>query len=156
MQRGDILLYSGRAPGSLLIRWATRSPWSHAAWVTAPGRVLESTSRGVAERSAARYRGRGLVVRPRWRLEAVLAALARAEQKVGEEYDWVGLGSLALVVLLSRPGSMRVRQVCDRWWCSELIARPLADQGFEVRPDPLTVVPGDFWPHPRMELVERW
>ena len=156
MRRGDILLFSGRAPGSLLIRWATRSAWSHAAWVTAPGQVLESTSRGVDVRSASRYRGRCAVVRPRWDYARVLVALERAEGQVGREYDWIGLGSLALIVLLGRQDGARVRQACDRWWCSELIARPLADEGLEVRPDPRSVVPADLWPHPAMELVGRW
>lgn len=131
-----ILLFRGRGIISRLIRWQTRSRYSHAAFLLPDGRILEA------------WQGSGVRVAhvPDWcdidvfAVEGVdrlqwSAVLGFARAQIGKGYDYRGVFRF-----LSR------RRTPDngRWFCSELVFASLAKAGVDLLrdTDPAEVSPG--------------
>ncbi|WP_290906247.1 YiiX/YebB-like N1pC/P60 family cysteine hydrolase [Aquabacterium sp.] len=100
--------------GSLALRTALWSSWSHCGIVTPELTVIEASAfHGVVERpwadfiaDVSRY-----ALKPLW-VPDEAAAIAFARAQVGKRYDWPGVIGIAL---------RRDWQERDSWFCSELI-----------------------------------
>ncbi len=120
----SILLFKGRGFISRLIRWQTRSQYSHAAIMLPCGRVLEA------------WQGEGVRIKwlrdwcdvDRFRVtdmteEQWETAIAFARAQIGKKYDYRGVWRF-----LSRRKPARD----DRWFCSELVFASLAAAGVKL------------------------
>ena len=111
-----VLQFSREATlGSAIIRWNTRSPWSHVDIVQPDGRLLgarleggvQSRPAGYAHFTATEHYGIPLTDAS----TELFHALAR--QQIGKAYDWSAILGLAFYRNWHDPG---------RWFCSELVA----------------------------------
>jgi uncharacterized protein YycO len=143
-----VLLFHGRGAISALIRWQTRSRYSHAALRLRDGRIVEAWQGcGVRIRELPAgpgieaYRVRGLSA-SRWD-----TALRYACAQVGAGYDYWGV-----VRFISRrrlPANLR-------WFCSELVFSSLQSVGVTLltRIDASEVSPGMLALSPRLKRIE--
>lgn len=103
-----------RHPGSLLLRVALWSSWSHCAIVDGD-QVIEAAATGgvrvrpLADLVAESSRTQLLEIPTR----DPASVIAAARSQVGKPYDWLGVVGI---------GFRRRWQDADRWFCSELIA----------------------------------
>ena len=119
-----VLLYRGTGPTSRLIRFQTRSPYSHAAMMMDDGTVIEARMRGGVKHVATpwtRHRKNTPVevyaIKGDFDEEKVESFLL---SQLGKKYDW-----LSVLRFVSR----RKAPADDRWFCSELILAALLDGG---------------------------
>lgn len=120
-ENSRVLLYRGRGLVSSLIRWQTRSPYTHAAILMPDGRVIESREgKGVQIVEAPKvgeaeaYRVIGMTPE-RWR-----HAIVKAQHELGSGYDWKGV----LQFVSRREGGD-----AHRWFCSEFVYHVLHVSG---------------------------
>jgi hypothetical protein len=175
---GDVLLCSVNEPLSRLIRWATDSPWSHAALAfrlpdidrvivlecverlgvrAAPlSRFITRTSHGVTP-----YPGRILLARHQG-----LAAKSRqkplrhmaefAFDRLGERFSHAEMAKIALRIALGRfhvktPPSLGPH---DEFICSEYVARCFETMGLKIPWDGYGfIAPADIARDPRLEPI---
>jgi uncharacterized protein YycO len=124
-----IALYRGSGLISTAIRWQTRGPYSHAAWMRRDGSVIEAWHLGGVMHNASPFtlhgedahvdlfELKGLTGRQRDAVETFL------QNQVGSGYDWFG-------VIRFMSGVNRNNEA--RWFCSELVAEALQFAGRPV------------------------
>lgn len=135
LDRCRVLLFRGRGVISALVRWQTRSVYSHCAIQLPDGRILESwQGSGVQVRRLADWAGV-----ERFRVAGITAtqwgrAVSFAEAQVGAGYDYISV--LRFVSRRHAPDN-------GRWFCSELVAAALQVAGVQLlaRVDPAEVSP---------------
>ena len=122
--RPAILLFRGKGLMSALIRWQTRSKYSHAALLTREGTVIEAWQfAGVREIELKSWEGvdafdvEGLFNKD-WD-----NVIDFARSKIGCKYDW-----LAIARFISRRSGIRN----DRWFCSELVFAAFLRSGIRL------------------------
>lgn len=119
-----ILLFRGRGVISTLIRWQTRSGYSHAALLLPDGQILESwQGAGVRMRTLADWSnvdcfGVEGVTTEQWR-----QAVEFAKAQIGAGYDYV-----SVMRFISR----RNAPENGRWFCSELVFAALLFAGVKL------------------------
>jgi hypothetical protein len=175
---GDILLCSAHDPFSRLIRWATRSPWSHVGiayrmeeidrvmvleCVAKLGVRVVPLSSFIARTSNGTepYPGRILLARHRG-----MAAKSRARplkkmaefgfDRMGDRFSQAEMAKIVLRIALGRL-DVRLHRALgpkDEFICSEFVARCLQTVGLEIPWDGLGfVAPADFACAPRIDAV---
>lgn len=116
-----ILLFRGRGLISRLIRWQTRSVYSHAAIMTRAGTIIEAWHRGgVREKNLSDYRDIDFFVVPDMSPEQWDRAIAFARGQLGKRYDYLGV-----IRFVTRRRHLSSR----RMFCSELVFAALAAAG---------------------------
>jgi uncharacterized protein YycO len=139
LRTGDVLLFRGRGPMSMLIRYLTHSPYSHVALVFRfEGRVycLEAVGVGVRlclmSEALERYHG-GIdhFDVPGATEEQRHGALSYAFQQLGKLYDRPGLWRFLFAILFGRKPRVREDQA---WFCSELVASAYRKHGLALVP----------------------
>jgi hypothetical protein len=175
---GDILLCSARDPGSRLIRWATRSPWSHVAIafrVDEVKRVLvlecvqsigvravplsdfiSRTSSGTRP-----YPGRILLARhadlPVHADHAVKRAMSRfAFGRLGDKFSNLETAKIGLRIAFGRLGRVMPRRLepDDEYICSEYVAKCFEHVGVPITWDGRGfIAPADIAADPRVVAV---
>ena len=136
LERCRVLLYRGRGVMSALIRWQTRSVYSHAALLLPDGRVIESwQGAGVRVKEVTDWRDIDMFEVPVMTAGQWRRALHHAGCQLGAGYDY-----WAIVRFVSR---VRVPQN-GRWFCSELVFAALEAAGVRLldRIDAWAVSPG--------------
>lgn len=100
--------------GSVLLRAALWSAWSHCALIDGDEVIEAAAFHGVRARPLAELLAESseheIVEVPARQPEAVIAA---ARSQIGKPYDWLGVVGIGL---------RRRWQDADRWFCSELVA----------------------------------
>lgn len=119
----QVVFSRNHTPGSILLRAALWSPWSHCALVDGDTVIEAAAFRGVRERPLHDFMADATKA-------AVLslpgdpgAVIAAARSQLGKPYDWLGVAGI---------GFRRRWQDEDAWFCSELVA-----WAFEVAGAPL-------------------
>lgn len=115
-----ILLFRGRGVISTLIRWQTRGPYSHAAFLLPDGRVLESwQGKGVRLRAPLTdWEGADAYYIPGMTDEQWEIAIDYALDQIGKKYDY-----WAIIRFISRHNMPKN----DNWFCSELVFDSLSE-----------------------------
>lgn len=122
----NVLLYHEHGLIDSLIRWQTRSIYSHAALATDEGTIIESVpGAGVRERertdrdntAADAFEVRGMGPAD-W-----AKAINFARKEIGCGYDYLGVARFI---------SRREDSDNNRWFCSELVFAALHEAGFSV------------------------
>lgn len=125
-------------PGSLLLRVALWSSWSHCAIVDGDQVIEAAALGGVRARPLADLvaeSSRTAVLEIPARDPASVIAAARSQ--VGKPYDWMGVIGI---------GVRRRWQDNDRWFCSELIAWAFERSGWPLfRGQPWRITPRDLY-----------
>jgi uncharacterized protein YycO len=143
-----VLLFRGRGLASTLIRWQTRSPYSHAALRLPDGRIIESwQTAGVRIQTLADWQGIDIFAVRGMGPSHWYVALNYATAQIGFSYDWL---SVARFVTRRRTGADH------RWFCSELVFASLAYAGVRLleRIDPAAVSPGHLALSPLLVQLE--
>jgi uncharacterized protein YycO len=125
-----VALYKGRSWTSKLIRWFTRSEYSHAAWVEKSGKTWESWEPGGVRTVPSPLVGHDprtpidfFFVQGMDELSAQIVSDFFAKH-LGKPYDFWGV-----IGFISR----RSRQVGDpRWFCSEILIEALRAGGINI------------------------
>ncbi len=139
---GDILLFHNARGANNLIGWLTGSPFYHVGIYAGDEMVVEARTEGVVH-DTLRDRERDYVALPAPNGSGA-AALAWAKTQIGDAYDNLDLGVIALEKVFktlrlnyTRPG---------HYTCGEFVARAFETAGQRLFPDCDTaaVVPGDF------------
>ena len=131
---GDVLLVEGTSVFDKLIRWATNSPYNHAAIVaTDCVSVIEAQTPVALRIPASFYAGRADV----WRLmpfapKVALVAAARAERFVGQPYGWQEVIGSGLWDVAHVP----IRYKLRTFDCSGLVVQSYADAGLMLSRHP--------------------
>ena len=119
-----ILLFKGRGLVSWLIRWQTRSEYSHSALMLHDGSIIEAwMTKGVRQHWLNDWCDIDVfdvhgITQEQWQ-----AAIGYARAQIGKPYDW-----LAIIRFLSR-----FRQPDDeRWFCSELVFKAMEVAGVKL------------------------
>lgn len=116
----QVLFTRSHAPGSVLLRTALWSPWSHCAIVDGDEAIEAAAFGGVRARPLsdmlAHATKAAMIVLP-GEPEKVIAA---ARSQIGKPYDWAGVLGF---------GFRRRWQDDDAWFCSELVAWAFAEAG---------------------------
>jgi hypothetical protein len=142
-----VLLFRGRGILSSLIRWQTRSAYSHAAIHLGDGAIIESWQGAGVRRTWLRdwsnvtqFGVRGMTG-AQWR-----RAIDFAEAEIGAGYDYLGV-----VRFVSR----RRLPLNERWFCSELVFAALEAAGVRLleRTEAAEVSPGMLALSPYLEEV---
>ena len=123
-----ILLYQGVSILSRLIRWQTRSEYSHAAIELFNGEVIESWRKGVTlGHDFGSNHTRGTVVD---RFEVIgmssfqqLKASEFCKTQLGKKYDLAGVARFV---------TRRDEPADDKWFCSELVCAACEHAGFPL------------------------
>lgn len=124
LARCRVLLFRGRGLLSAVIRWQSRSRYSHAAILLPDGSIVESwPGRGVRVTTLADWDGverfRVIGMTPEgWR-----RAIGFACGEIGCGYDWLGV--LRFVSRRRMPSN-------SLWFCSELVAAAVAEGGVKL------------------------
>jgi len=177
VQNGDLLLCSATDPFSRLIRWSTRTPWSHIAIayrITSLDRVMvleavekigvrtvplstfiSKTSSGVSP-----YPGQILLARDQ-RFEGLDDKKKRAMYdfafaRLGDRFAPGEITSIATRLVLGRIARKMPRMLGpkDEFICSEYVARCYAKAGLKVPWDGLGfIAPGDFALAPDVQAI---
>lgn len=124
MSRVTVIFTRKHHIGSVLLRWWMHSRFSHCAFVTPEGTVIEAAAGGVKERLLEDF------IREQSKMELIqipcedpdkVLALARAQ--VGKGYDWWGILGFWFRRKLQRD---------DAFVCSELIAWCFQEAGYPL------------------------
>ena len=130
LRPGDVIFSTERAKESFVIRWFTRSPYSHAAIYLGDGLYAEAVDVGVRARSVTTVvKERLKFIRLKGGPSAEVASKAAAERVNRYLFLEYGLGS-ALLSLLSAVPSVNSRAL----FCSQLVAKVYEDIGVAVVP----------------------
>ncbi len=137
MQPGDVVLVRrGNGLFDKLVRFATVSPYYHAALVADGGDVIEARLHGVVRRPASEYAGRCNVLVPDGVTPADRAqAVAFAQSKVGLPYGWGDILADALRLGLHIDTGYRWR-AWKHLDCSCLVTAAWASQGIWLTEEP--------------------
>lgn len=115
-----IALFKGSSFVSRLIRWQTRSPYSHAALLFGDGTLIESVENiGVRQINLeTAYGGTGIAI-DIYEIEGLTAEKIRiardfAEAQIGKPYDWT-------MVIRFVTREQEARESAGKWFCSELV-----------------------------------
>jgi hypothetical protein len=155
---GDVLLFRGRGLISQLIRWVTRSPYSHVGLVFLfEERVFCIEAVGVGVRLILiselmrRYHG-GIDYyevhdpSPEQRHGAIAFCFAQ----LGKLYDRPGIFRFLIAIVFNRKPAVREDQ---EWFCSELVAAAYRAQGFPLAPESAAYTsPADLALSPELKL----
>lgn len=117
------LIYSrSRNPGSLLLRTALWSSWSHCGVLTEDGTVIEAAVwHGVIERPLSEHlHGKSQSAIKNVVVPDAAAGVQWARLQIGKPYDWLGVIGLGL---------RREWERADDWFCSELCERAVLESG---------------------------
>lgn len=119
-----ILLFRGRGFISWLIRWQTRSEYSHAALMLPDGSIIEAwMTKGVRQHWLKDWIDVDVFSVHGMTPEQWARAINYARAQIGKKYDW-----LAVIRFLSR-----FRQPPnDRWFCSELVFQAIEIAGIRL------------------------
>lgn len=133
-----LIFCASQSPGSLLIRAATWSPWSHVAIVDgddAIEAVCPTVRVSPLVEVIARHSSFAFATLP---CANPVAAINAARSQIGKPYDLKALVGMAL---------HRDWQEDDSWFCSELVAWAIAQGGTPLfRPDAVRrVTPQHLW-----------
>lgn len=124
MQKPCILLFRGRGIISAMIRWQTRSEYSHAAFFLPCGRIIESwQGSGVRIKTLDDWHGVESFGVHGMTNEQWEQAISFAREQIGKKYDYRGV---------CRFVSRRKVPADDRWFCSELVAKALEVAGIKL------------------------
>ena len=121
---------------SALIRWQTRSRYSHAALQRRDGRIVEAwAGDGVRVKKLSDWRGVDAFEVPCMSTNRWDIALGWAQSQVGSRYDWRGVFRF---VTRSEPCKD------EKWFCSELVFQAFKQAGIDLlhRVQPARVSPG--------------
>jgi hypothetical protein len=176
---GDLLLCSAHDFGSRMIRWATKSPWSHIAIAFRMPEIDRMLALECVERIGVRavpisdfitrtssgqtpYPGRILLARHRGIAGTgptpLLKMNAFAFDRLGDRFSNLETAKIGLRILVGRI-SARMPPILgadDEYICSEYVARCFAAIGLEIPWDGLGfVAPGDFALDPAIDAVAR-
>lgn len=164
LQRCDILLYKGESPTSRLIRWRTKSPYSHVAVVVAPEIYLGIESNtghqsGVRAFDLRKLDSQSVDVfrlKSEWRVaqEKVISFLVA---HLGAPYDWGGVGWLAVLKLFGLRSQANRFQKEKDYFCSELVYEAFQEGGLDIVPqvDQADITsPGDIAQSSRLEKID--
>ena len=154
LKTGDLLFFSGSRLWSRLIRWRTRSMWSHvgvAVWIDGALFVLEALE-GDGVRLAPisvwlGWRGRIGLGRVAYgstqqRLAAKSSGLAQLTSRYASPRQFVRSFSV-VYSKLARHWRLSEDGDASRWFCSELAATLLSVGGFVLPKRPAELSPGD-------------
>lgn len=169
LQTGDIVLYSGTRLWSRIIRWFSRSKWSHVGIVLQYGKTHEPWIVEALEGKGVRFvpfkcweKWGGYIGHGRRSdhfadaNKMVLVALW-CEKRVGQEY-----ASPRQFIRSFAFGWSRLRKIfglkvdtdSERFFCSELIASALFYNGLEIPKHAAKMTPGDVANLPYWEIAE--
>lgn len=144
---GDIVLSRNHTIGSQLIRWWTRSSWSHSKVMISDCQFIEAAWPRVRSGYIANTLGDTLVLRHRDGVDASRLKQFMSSQ-LNKRFDWRGL--LAFV--------LRVKIQNKSWYfCSELIAEAFAEIGRPLlRRESSWVTPQDIYQSLELQEVRSW
>lgn len=120
--KARILFSTNDKIGSKLIRFGTRSEYSHCDLIGPGGRSIIGAVpfKGVVEYPL----GERVIQSTRWAIYEIDAdpvlAWHYAQGQIGKGYDWLGVFGIAL---------MRDWEADDKWFCSELVAKACLEAG---------------------------
>jgi uncharacterized protein YycO len=136
MSEPAIILFKGRGFISQMIRWQTRSRFSHAALRMRDGRIVEAwQGKGVRITELTDYADVEVFRVPSMSDEQWDKAIAFACAEVGKGYDYWGV-----IRFVSR----RLLPTTERWFCSELVFAAIRAAGVNLLQNvhPEQVAPG--------------
>lgn len=161
MQDGDVLIFKGQSWLSKIIKWRTRSDYSHAGvvvWWNDRLMVLEAIGQGVLARPISynldHYRGDIEYFRPSQEIatETRTRMAQFAQAQLGKKYASRRLLSFFFKLLLNRPLLSQDKAAAPcRYFCSEYVADIYAKNGLDLdierssgytSPDRLACAPG--------------
>ena len=145
IKKGDILLVANIIdPISWLIKYFTKSHWSHACWCLSETQLLESRTTGVIITPIKKYRNGRIYKTKLLRLKGITEKDIKKAMKIGLSHDrgrtyFQFLWTLVLVGV----NYARRRPIMS---CSGLIANCLSQVGFyfKKRKNPLLISPEDM------------
>jgi len=143
IRNGDVFMYKGKAIFSSIIRWVTRSPYSHAgmaAWWNERLMVMEAKGNGVVaspfSRSIGHYKGgvEWLTCVKEISDEDRLRMVVFAQEELGKSYGrWKAI-LLGIKILLERDLDRRDRlRAENKLFCSEYVARIYNSIGLDLK-----------------------
>jgi len=146
---GDVIMCTGNGPMSRMIRWLTRSRFSHAAVVLHwHGRVLVAEATGshgvrvwLLSACVRKYAGRVSLFRPTPEVRARLdldALRASVMRHLGTGYRTMGLFQVGWHLIWSRKRALRDanrRPPKREFICSELVSACYREAGFDLVPE---------------------
>ena len=145
MRAGDILLFQGKGMMSRLIRWGTRSPYSHVAVSVSPemNLCIEACSGGVRARDIRKIKDFYEVYRVKegysYELDKVITFLV---DKLNRRYDFFGVFWLGFLKFLRLIGLRFLEKMSNEWqrsrdyFCSELCYEAFWEGGgLDIVPD---------------------
>ena len=148
-----ILLFRGRSVISGLIRWQTRSKYSHAALLCPDGEVLEALEfSGVVKARPSCLAGvDAFRIKGDAGEQILLNAIEFASSQIGKGYDYSSI--FRFISRRECSGSGRQNR---RWFCSELVFQACKENGLELLHglDACKVHPGMIATSPFLEQVE--
>ena len=145
----QVIFTRSHAVGSILLRAALWSPWSHCAIIDGDEVIEAAAFGGVRVRPLADMLAdatKHAIIELPGNAEAVIAA---ARSQIGKPYDWAGVLGF---------GFRRRWQDDDAWFCSELVAWAFAEAGTPLfRVEAHRITPQDlFKPIWRLPCIRTW
>lgn len=148
-----ILLYRGRSVISGIIRWQTRSEYSHAALLCPDGEVLEAVEfSGVVKGKPSCMAGvDAFRIKGDAGERILLDAIDFATSQIGKGYDY-----RSIFRFISRRDCSGSGKQNKRWFCSELVFQACKECGLELLQglDACKVHPGMIASSPFLEPVD--
>lgn len=142
MQDGDVLLFKGQSWLSKIIKWRTKSAYSHAGivvWWSDRLMVLEAVGKGVLARPISynlnHYEGDINYYRPTETLSAETRKNMAlfAQEQLGKEYATKRLVGFFFKLLFNRPlESQDKKEAAGRYFCSEYVADIYSKNGLDL------------------------
>ena len=144
-RKGDILLVANRFdPISYLIKYFTRSKWSHATWLLDENTILESRTSGVVITPIKKYLNKRIYKTKLLRLKGIKKKKLDKAIKIGLKYDRgrTYIKFLWILILIGC-GYVRRRPIMS---CSGMIANCLSQVGFYFKKykNPLLITPAEI------------
>lgn len=115
-----VVFSRNHTPGSILLRAALWSPWSHCAIVDGDTVIEAAAFHGVRERPLLDFMADATKADVLELPGGAAAIIAAARSQIGKPYDWAGVLGF---------GFRRRWQDDDAWFCSELVAWAFAEAG---------------------------
>ena len=154
LKPGDIILISGINIISRLMRWFTKSKYSHVVMYIGDGHIIESSAGGVQRDLLSKYnKSKKIVIRPIYQGEESTFILWVLEGMIGHRYDYGFIFGYPIALLADKLG-IHIKNPLGSdysYVCSEMVARALTivSPRFDVRKlaidkDYDLVVPQDF------------